>query len=111
MTTESEDKNKGMNYEPNRIHWREGALVVHDMDAKCSAMLMLVVYSYISHQGERRCITIYLDQSMGKRGEWDNRMEVLHDPRDFKIQHDETEILSILARNWQSWSKKKRKRR
>lgn len=70
-----------MNYEPNRIDWAVGDLVIHDDDAKTAEMLMRVVKIGLPN---RQIMTEYVNIS-GNRAQYLNRKNVFHDPARFGI--------------------------
>ena len=73
-----------MNYEPNKIDWQVGDLVIHDADAKTADMLMRVVEIGLP-DGQLK--TEYANRK-GNEPHYLNRKGVLHDPARFGIVQD-----------------------
>ena len=70
-----------MNYEPNKIDWKIGDLVIHDADRKANHMLMKVVK--IEPQG---LTTEYIDRNNKSGAKYYlNDKKFLHDPIKFKL--------------------------
>jgi hypothetical protein len=72
-----------MNYEPNKIDWKQGDIVIHDGDAKTVEMLMVVKGKM---KTKDKYLTTYIDQKRNGKKVYDNRKDVLHDPKRFKIE-------------------------
>ena len=71
-----------MNYDPNRLHWEIGSLVLHDADTKNTEMLMEV----IGYTRMGQCKTRYVQRMPGRRGTWINHISFLHDPARFGVE-------------------------
>lgn len=101
-----------MNYEENRVQWRPGDLVLHDADAKCIAMLMVVV-GYDRQTG--LCITRYLtpgaiNPHVPDRKRYHNLVRLLHDPARFGIQvADRLPVRAYVENNTHEQGSKARK--
>lgn len=76
-----EEWNK-MLYEPNKIKWKIGDIVIHDADAKEERMLMKVV-DLIYYMGDNLYVTVYINLS--DKTKWKNDLKFLHDPARFGI--------------------------
>lgn len=90
-----------MNYEPNRIVWKSGDVVIHDADAKDERMLMEVLGSKvllptITKPPIRIFFTRYIypakifpknraEQKRMRKRIYENEMGFLHDPKIFGI--------------------------
>ncbi|HEY3363889.1 MAG TPA: hypothetical protein VGK74_02400 [Symbiobacteriaceae bacterium] len=74
-----------LNYEPNTVQWPPGAPVIHDADAKESAMLMVVM----GYTEDGKCRTRYINRYNGSMRltpkEWHNPLCAVHDPKRFNI--------------------------
>lgn len=69
-----------MNYEPNTIQWRRGAIVIHDADAKEPRMLMRIMG--FNRAGLAKCQYVHPDRP---RKLYTNGIEFLHDPTRFGL--------------------------
>ena len=90
-----------MNYEPNKIDWKIGDIVIHDADAKKEEMLMRIVIikeelgkivygtKLFNHPDKR-----IMDK---KYNFWLNTKEWLHDPKRFGIDTSKFTLLSQSA--------------
>lgn len=89
-----------MNYEPNKIRWKPGDIVIHDADQKSPYMLMMVV-GYLK---DGRCETRYLNpRTTTMQRRYANRLDVLHDPKRFGIDVDHVPISALTdICNWQA---------
>lgn len=96
-----------MNYEPNKIDWQIGDLVIHDADAKREDMLMRVVGKLGPFYR-----TVYVDPKHPYYGRvkrnrnnclkfsclvFGNQKEVLHDPARFGIKTAASQIAELKA--------------
>lgn len=77
-----------MNYEENKINWKDGDLVIHDCDAKRKDMLMKVVGT-ITTKGKKVYKCEYINEEKrnqyGLKKVFCNPKECLHDPKRFNI--------------------------
>lgn len=81
-----------MIYDANTTQWQKGDLVIHDSDAKTSAMLMVVI-GYDKDTGAVKTRYVRPQRGgMNMRGVFRNDLRYLHDPKRFNIE------LSALAR-------------
>lgn len=70
-----------MNYEPNTRHWQYGDIVIHDVDAKQSNMLMMV----IGYTKDGLAKTQYIHRVKHADKVYENELKYLHDPKLFAI--------------------------
>jgi hypothetical protein len=92
-----------MNYEPNKIDWKVGDLVIHDADSKAEFMLMKVVKiipaeKVVPKSEEPIYITEYIYPNLAEHGFFENTKAFLHDPTIFHIRREE-KANGIITRN------------
>jgi hypothetical protein len=86
----------GVNYAPNTIHWRAGDVVIHDADAKEPRMLMRV----IGFTRDGLVKTQYVDGETWGAKVYENKPQILHDPKQFGFTAATPQADWELIRRW-----------